>query len=73
MLGFIEAILMYFEYLWYNSKGMRSLSFTLLNIVLLSFRTVIALIIVLLISLGYGIIINDVGKYSSKIGLLSFI
>lgn len=49
------------------------MSFIFINIVLLSLRTVVALIIILLISIGYGTIINDVSKYSSKIGLLSFI
>ena len=73
VMGFIEALLMFCEYEWYNSKGTRSFVFQMANVFVLSFRTVASLIIILLISLGYGITVNDFSKYSSKIAFLSFI
>lgn len=69
---FIESLFMYSEYYWYNYYGKRSMSFMFINITLLSLRTVIVFIIILLASLGYGTIKIDMCKYMFKIGLLSF-
>ena len=73
VLGFIEAVFMYFEYRWYNKEGRRNIVFIIVNVILLSLRTVLGLAIVLLISLGYGTVTNDVSKYKNKIAMLSYV
>ena len=69
----IECACTFLEYDIYNTDGKRVFAFTLFNIVFSSFRNSLARLIALLISLGYGIVMNVLTRYLTKIGLLTFL
>ena len=63
----------YLEYDVYNSRGKRALPLTFFSVLFTAFRNTLARLIVLLLSLGYGIIMNVLNRYSTKICMLSFL
>ena len=69
----IECACTFFEYDIYNTSGHRMVSFTIFNILFSAFRNALARLIALLISLGYGIVMNVLTRYLTKIGLLTFL
>ena len=69
----VECACTFLEYDIYNTDGKRLLSFTIFNIIFSSFRNSLARLIALLISLGYGIVMNVLTRYLTKIGLLTFL
>ena len=69
----LECAMLFLDYDMFNESGKRNLTFTVFNIFFVSFRNTMARLITLLISLGYGIVTNMIGRYASKIGLLSFL
>ena len=52
---------------------LRRMPLTFLSVIFFALRETLGHIICLLISLGYGIVMNVLNKYSTKIGLLSFL
>ena len=69
----LECALTFLEYDIYNESGKRVLPLTATCVFLTAFRETLANLICLLISLGYGIIMNVLNRYSGKIFLLSFL
>jgi hypothetical protein len=69
----IECAMLFLDYDMFNESGKRNLTFTVFNIFFVSFRNTLARLIALLISLGYGIVTNMIGRYATKISLLSFL
>ena len=63
----------FLEYDIYNTSGHRMVSFTIFNILFSAFRDALARLIALLIALGYGIVMNVLTRYLTKIGLLTFL
>lgn len=71
--GLIECALMYFEYYIFNKHGVRSFFYVLQNVIISALAKTFARVIVLLVSLGYGILLPSVSKYHPQIAMLSFI
>jgi len=69
----IECAITFLEYDIYNQSGKRMLPLTAFSVFFTAFRETLARVICLLISLGYGIVMNVLNRYSGKIGLLSFL
>ena len=69
----IECAITFLEYDIYNQTGKRMLPLTVFSVVFSAFRETLARLVCLLISLGYGIIMNVLNRYSTKICLLSFL
>jgi len=63
----------YLEYDMYNNTGHRNLAFLVFNVLFSAFRNSLARLIALLIALGYGIVMNVLTRYLTKIGLLTFL
>jgi len=63
----------FLEYDIYNTSGHRMVSFTIFNILFSALRDALARLIALLIALGYGIVMNVLTRYLTKIGLLTFL
>lgn len=71
--GYLECIVMYIEYYLFNKNGTRSFVYILINVLVSSIGNTFARMIVLLVSLGYGILLPSVSKYHPQIAMLSFI
>ena len=69
----IECAITFLEYDIYNQTGKRMLPLTVFSVVFSAFRETLARLVSLLISLGYGIVMNVLNRYSTKICLLSFL
>ena len=69
----IDCAIMYLEYDIFNNSGKRVLPLTVFSVFFSAFRETLARLICLLISLGYGIVMNVLNRYMTKIGLLSFL
>lgn len=69
----IECMFNYVEYDIYNTSGKRLLPLTIFSVFFSAFRETLARLLCLLISLGYGIVMNVLNRYRTKIGLLSFL
>jgi len=69
----IECVITFLEYDVYNTSGKRVLPLTVFSVVFSAFRETLARLICLLISLGYGIVMNVLNRYLTKIGLLGFL
>ena len=73
LITMVECACTFLEYDIYNTSGHRMVSFTIFNILFSAFRNALARLIALLISLGYGIVMNVLTRYLTKIGLLTFL
>ena len=73
LITMVECGCTFLEYDIYNTSGHRMVSFTIFNILFSAFRNALARLIGLLISLGYGIVMNVLTRYLTKIGLLTFL
>ena len=69
----IECASTFLEYDMYNNTGHRNVSFLVFNVIFSACRNSLARLIALLISLGYGIVMNVLTRYLTKIGLLTFL
>lgn len=69
----IDCAIIYLEYDIFNNSGKRVLPLTVFSVIFSAFRETLARLICLLISLGYGIVMNVLNRYMTKIGLLSFL
>lgn len=69
----LECAVTYLEYDVYNSSGKRLLPLTVTSVFFTAFRETLSRLLCLLISLGYGIVMNILNRYTTKIGLLSFL
>ena len=69
----IECAITFLEYDIFNSSGKRMLPLTVFSVVFSSFRETLSRLICLLISLGYGIVMAVLNRYTTKICLLSFL
>jgi len=69
----LECALIFFEYDSFNKTGKRSLALATFCVFFTALRETVANLVCLLISLGYGIVMNVLNRYSGKIGLLSFL
>ena len=69
----IECAVTFLEYDIFNESGKRVLPLTVFSVFFQAFRETLARLICLLISLGYGIVMNVLNRYMTKIGLLCFL
>ena len=69
----VECAITYLEYDIFNNSGTRVLPLTVFSVFFSAFRETLSRLICLLISLGYGIVMNVLNRYITKIGLLSFL
>ena len=68
----LECGLTFVEYDAYNQSGKRLLAFVIFNVLFSALRNTLARLIILLLSLGYGTVMNTLSRYLTKIGLLCF-
>ena len=69
----VECAITFAEYDVYNQTGKRMLPLTIFSVLFSAFRATLARLICLLISLGYGIVMNVLNRYRSKVFLLTFL
>ena len=69
----IECAVTFLEYDVLNTSGKRFLPLTVFSVAFSAFRETLVRLICLLISLGYGIVMNVLTRYFTKIGLLCFL
>lgn len=69
-LGMCEMALWYFEYANFNSTGSRPMGITIWAVTLTAVKKTISRLLLLVVSLGYGVIRPTLGNISSKIVLL---
>jgi len=68
----IECTTIFVEYDLFNESGNRVIGLSIFNVVLKSFRNTLSRLVGLLIALGYGIIMNTIGRYMTNICLMCF-
>ena len=68
----ISCFFKFVEYEHYNNQGHRLKWLLFVNVILEASKNTFARALVLLISLGYGIVMNVLSSYLTKIGLLLF-
>ena len=73
LLTCIECAITFIEYNVYNDLGRRKLPLTVLSVLFFALRDTVGHLVCLLVSLGYGIVMSVLNRYSTKIGLLSFL
>lgn len=59
----LECVLVYLEYDSFNKTGKRGLIRTMMNILVCSLRSTLANLVFLLIALGFGTVMNKLGRY----------
>jgi len=59
----LECVLVYLEYDSFNKTGKRGLIQTMINILVCSLRSTLANLVFLLIALGFGTVMNKLGRY----------
>ena len=64
--------MIFVEYDLFNDSGSRILGLSIFNVVLKSARNTLSRLVGLLIALGYGIIMNTIGRYMTNICLMCF-
>jgi hypothetical protein len=72
-LALSECVLIYLEYDSFNKTGKRGLTRTMVNIFVSSMRSTLANLVFLLISLGFGTVTNNLGRYLQSIGIVAFL
>lgn len=70
VLGFFEMTLWYFEYLNFNDTGMRPIGITTWVVTVGAIRKTISRILILSVSMGYGVLRPTLGGLTSKVLLL---
>ena len=73
LIACIECVITFLEYDIYNTSGKRLMPLTVFSVFFSAFRETLSRLICLLISLGYGIVMNVLNRYRTKIGLLGFL
>ena len=69
----LVSLFIYLEYSYLNSHGKRNIRLLTLTILLRGASQTFARWTALVVSLGYGSFIGQLGQYSTKIGLLTFL
>ncbi|CAA7395713.1 unnamed protein product [Spirodela intermedia] len=69
-LGFFEMTLWYFEYLNFNNTGKRPVGITLCVVTVGALRKTISRLLILTVSMGYGVVRPTLGGLTSKVLLL---
>ncbi|XP_078433188.1 uncharacterized protein LOC144704590 isoform X2 [Wolffia australiana] len=69
-LGLLEMCLWYFEYLNFNVGGTRPVGITLCVVTVGALRKTISRILILTVSMGYGVVLPTLGGLTSKVLLL---
>jgi len=69
----LECVLVYLEYDSFNRTGKRGLIRTMVNILVCSLRSTLANLVFLLIALGFGTVMNKLGRYLQSIGIVAFL
>ncbi|KMZ73018.1 Lung seven transmembrane receptor family protein, expressed [Zostera marina] len=70
VLGFFEMTLWYFEYLNFNDTGMRPVGITTWVVTVGAIRKTVSRILILCVSMGYGVVRPTLGGLTSKVLLL---
>jgi len=68
----VECTSAFIEYDLFNGSGKRSIGFSGFNVILKSARNTLSRLVALLISLGYGLVMNKIGSYQTRIMLMCF-
>lgn len=69
-LGLFEMVLWYFDFAYFNSTGMRPVFITTLVVTIGAIRKTVARILMLSVSMGYGVVRPTLGGLTSKVLLL---
>jgi len=72
LLTTIECTSAFIEYDLFNNNGKRSIGFSGFNVILKSARNTLSRLVALLISLGYGLVMNKIGSYQTRIMFMCF-
>ena len=68
----LECTCIFVEYDLFNDSGKRLIGLSIFNVILKSARNTLSRLVALLIALGYGIVMNTIGRYVTNICLMSF-
>lgn len=71
-LGLFEMVLWYFEYVNFNDSGMRPVAITSWVVTVGAIRKTVSRVLILSISMGYGVVRPTLGGLTSKVLLLGF-
>ncbi|XP_016181205.2 transmembrane protein 87A [Arachis ipaensis] len=71
-LGLFEMFLWYLEYVNFNNTGMRPVGITTLVVTVGAIRKAISRLLILCVSMGYGVVRPTLGGLTSKVLLLGF-
>ncbi|KAF5180410.1 Transmembrane protein 87a [Thalictrum thalictroides] len=69
-LGMLEMALWYFEYVEFNKTGVRPISITVWAVTFGTVKKTIARVIILIVSMGYGVVRPTLGGLTSKVLML---
>lgn len=72
-LGMCEMALWYFEYANFNATGNRPMGITLWAVTFSAFKKTVSRLLLLVVSMGYGVVRPNLGAVSSKVLLLGLI
>ncbi|KAE8656228.1 Lung seven transmembrane receptor family protein isoform 2 [Hibiscus syriacus] len=70
MLGMLEMALWYFDYAEFNESGIRPVGITMWAVTFNTIKHTIARIIILIVSMGYGVVRPTLGGLTSKVIML---
>lgn len=73
VISLIQCIILYVEYDTYNRTGTRSVAFLGFIVLFQAFKNSLGRLVVLLISLGYGILMNRLSRYGINIAVFTFL
>lgn len=72
-LGMLEMTLWYFEYANFNATGRRPMSITTWEITFMAIKKIVSRLLLLVVSMGYGVVRPTLGGITSKVVLLGAI
>ena len=73
LISCLECAITFLEYDFYNSNGKRLLPLTVFSVFFTALRETLSRLLCLLIALGYGIVMNILNRYTTRIGMMSFL
>ncbi|XP_031486009.1 uncharacterized protein LOC116254634 [Nymphaea colorata] len=72
-LGMFEMALWYFEYANFNSTGIRPIGITVWAVTFTAVKKTVSRLLLLVVSMGYGVVRPTLGGITSRVSLLGFI
>ncbi|CAN6469458.1 unnamed protein product [Victoria cruziana] len=72
-LGMFEMALLYFEFANFNSTGIRPIGITVWAVTFTAVKKTVSRLLLLVVSMGYGVVRPTLGGITSRVALLGFI